>query len=112
MYLECRHIMPSGAKCHSPAMRGTAYCFFHAPGRRNAQGQRRAHKKSLKLPGLVDCEAVNIALVQVLNAIASSKLDPGNAGQLLFGLRIASDNLQTTRRLKAGSKKPELIANS
>ena len=37
MYPECRHIMPDGAKCHSPAMRGMAYCYYHTPGRRSGR---------------------------------------------------------------------------
>jgi len=91
MYQECSHIMPSGAKCHSPALRGKAYCYFHVPGRRNAQGQRRPRNKPLQIPALVDRGAIQTALSQVLNAIGSSKISTKAAGQLLFGLRIASD---------------------
>ena len=29
MYFECRHIMPNGARCHSPALRATPYCYYH-----------------------------------------------------------------------------------
>jgi hypothetical protein len=104
MYPECRHIMPTGAKCHSPAMRGTAYCFFHAPGRRNVQGQTRAHKKPLKLPPLTNRNAVRAAVSQVLDAIFSSSVSPKSAGQLLFGLRIASDNFRTPGRPKSKSQ--------
>jgi len=91
-------MMPSGSKCHSPALRGTAYCFFHTPGRRTAQGQNRARKKPLKLPPLVDSAAIQSALGQVLNAIGSSTISSRSAGQLLFGLRIASDNLRRPGR--------------
>ena len=94
MYQECRHIMPNGAKCHSPAMRGMAYCYFHVAGRRAAQGQSRARKKPLKLPALTDRNAVQVAVNQVLDAIGSSAISPRSAGQLLFGLRIASDNFR------------------
>jgi hypothetical protein len=31
MCQECRHIMPGGAKWHSPAMRGMTNRYFHAP---------------------------------------------------------------------------------
>ena len=91
MFQECRHIKSNGVKCHSPALRGMAYCFFHAPGRRNAQGQSRAHKKPLKLPALVDRHSVQVALSQVLNAIGSSSVSLRAAGQLLYGLQTASD---------------------
>ena len=92
MYPECRHIMPNGAKCHSPAMRGMAYCYFHTPGRRSAQD--RVQKKPLKLPALDDRTAIQIAVTQVLNAIGSSKINRRAAGQLLYGLQIASENLR------------------
>jgi len=29
MFNLCRHIMPSGAKCHAPALRGKPYCYYH-----------------------------------------------------------------------------------
>ena len=29
MFNLCRHIMPSGAKCHTPALRGKPYCYYH-----------------------------------------------------------------------------------
>jgi len=98
MYPECRHIMPNGAKCHSPAMRGMAYCYFHTPGRRSAQGQGRAQKKPLKLPVLDDRTAIQIAVTQVLNAIGSSKISRRSAGQLLYGLQIASEVLRRPGR--------------
>lgn len=98
MYAECRHIMPNGAKCHSPAMRAMAYCYFHTPGRRSAQGQGHAQKKPLKLPALDDRAAIQIAVTQVLNAIGSSKINRRTAGQLLYGLQIASENLRRPGR--------------
>lgn len=98
MYPECRHILPTGAKCHSPAMRGMAYCYFHTPGRRSAQALGRAHKKPLKLPALDDRAAIQIAVTQVLNAIASSKINRRTAGQLLYGLQIASETLRRPGR--------------
>jgi hypothetical protein len=94
MYQECRHIMPSGAKCHSPAMRGMA----HTPARRAAYGQSRARKKPLKLPAMVDRNAVLVAINQVFDAISSSTITPRSAGQLLFGLQIVSNNLRRPGR--------------
>ena len=90
MCQECRPIVPTGAKCHSPPMRAIACCFFHAPGRRPAQGQNRARNKPLNLPALVDRNALQIALSQVLDTISSSMLNPRSAGQLLYALQIAS----------------------
>jgi hypothetical protein len=37
MFRECRHIKTDGKKCHSPAKRGSAFCYFHARSRRREQ---------------------------------------------------------------------------
>jgi hypothetical protein len=94
MYVECRHRMPNGSNCHSPAMRGMAWCYFHVPGRRSSQGRSQARLKPLKLPALVDRKAVQIAITQVLNAMGPRKISQESAWKMLFGLRIASDNLR------------------
>ncbi len=107
MYPECRHIMPNGVHCHSPAMRGMAYCYFHVPGRRSSQGRSQARLRPLKLPAMVDRNAVQIALTQVLNAIGPRKISQKSAGQMLFGIRMALDNLRDPDQLsqpkRAGS---------
>ena len=104
MFQECRHIMPSGAKCHSPALHGMAYCYFHVQGRRPAKGQGRVHKQPLKLPVLKDRSAIQIALGQVLSAISSSKINARSAGQLLHGLQIASDIVRHSGRPGSGTE--------
>jgi len=93
MYQECRHIMPNGVRCHSPALRGTAYCYFHTRLNRFAAEQSSGQDEPLKLSVLEDRSSIQIALAQVLNALASSKLDPRRAGLFLYGLQIASQNV-------------------
>jgi len=66
-------------------------------------GPGRVQKKPLKLHALKDRDAIPVALGQVLNAISASTLTEKSAGQLLFGLRIASDNLRNAARPKAES---------
>jgi hypothetical protein len=94
MYQECRHIMPNGVRCHSPALRGTAHCYFHTRVNRFAVEQSRGQDEPLKLSVLEDRSSIQIALAQVLNALASSKLDPRRAGLFLYGLQIASQNVE------------------
>ena len=90
MFKECRHIMPSGARCHSPALRDQPYCYFHTSLHRSAAQKSVFDDPSLTLPALEDSSAVQIALTQVLGALSSSKLDPRRAGLLLYGLQIAA----------------------
>ncbi|MGC1463393.1 MAG: hypothetical protein WA802_14410, partial [Terracidiphilus sp.] len=82
----------------SPAMRGMAYCFFHAPARRLMQGHSRVHKKPLTLTALTDRSAILAAVHQVLDAISASTITERSAGRLLFGLQIASDTLRRAGR--------------
>jgi hypothetical protein len=37
MYMACRHIKSDDKKCHSPARRRSAFCYFHARSRRCEQ---------------------------------------------------------------------------
>jgi len=90
--------MPSGAKCHFIALRGMTYCYFHVPGRRPAQGQGRVSNRPFKLPVMKDRSAIQLALGQVLSAINSSKINARSAGQLLYGIQIASDNIRRAGR--------------
>jgi hypothetical protein len=101
--------MPNGSNCHSPAMRGSAWCYFHVPGRRSSQGRSQARLKPLKLPALVDRNAVQTAITQVLNAMGPRKISQESAWKMLFGLRIAADNLRHTDLL-SHPKKEESIS--
>lgn len=90
MYLACRHIRPGGVRCQSPALKGQAFCYFHA----------RLHSSSK--PGLIengllpvpeDSAAIQESLGRIFQAIVLSHIDPKQAGQLLWGLQIASSIL-------------------
>ncbi|MGC1462610.1 MAG: hypothetical protein WA802_10440 [Terracidiphilus sp.] len=100
MYLECRHVLHNGAKCHSPALRGTNYCYFHSRLHRHATPSRTssasapAEPEPLKIPILEDRSAILIALSQIVDALFSSKIDPRSAGLSLYALQIASQNVE------------------
>jgi hypothetical protein len=81
-----------------------AFCYFHVPGRRSPQGRSQARLKPLKLPALVDRKAVQTAITQVLNAMGPRKISRESAWKMLFGLRIAADNLRHTDLLSHPEK--------
>jgi hypothetical protein len=107
MYHECRHIMPSGSRCHSPALRNTHFCFFHTRLHRSIEPKSKFADQSLQLPVIEDASSVQIALNQVLSALGSGQLEPRRAGLLLYGLQIAA---QITARSK--DHKPSEIVRS
>lgn len=88
--MDCHHVMPSGERCKSPAMRGTQLCYFHSRLRR-VTGQRcKPGKKPLKLPFLEDRVAIQLAVSQILDAIAANTIDPRRASLMLRALQIGS----------------------
>jgi len=90
---ECRHIMPNGTKCNSPALRGKPFCYFHTRLHALTSAPPRAPEQPLKLPVLEDRSAIQIALAQIFDALGSNQLDPRRAGLFLYGLQIASQNV-------------------
>jgi hypothetical protein len=89
MFIECRHIKPSGLKCKSPAVRNTPFCYFHTSLDRSRNPSASNNKEPLHLPSLEDATGVQLALQEILNALGSSRIDPQRAGIYLRGLQIA-----------------------
>ena len=48
----------------------------------------------LDLPPLEDTASIQLALIDVLQALAANQLEPKRAGLLLYGLQVASANVQ------------------
>ena len=68
------------------------------PGRstgERAEGETTAaHPASLDLPPVEDAASIQLALIDVLQAIAANQLDSKRAGLLLYGLQVASVNVK------------------
>ena len=96
---HCRHIKEDGVFCQTPALHGRDYCHFHlrALGRRMRMARERARHEThrLVLPLLEDMNAVQVALMHVLDALAAGQLEEKRAGLLLYGLQQASANLRS-----------------
>ena len=111
---QCEHIKSNGEFCGSPALRGRHYCYFHLThiGRRLRAERSRAHlagvareyglnpeaaeaasEMALELPALEDANSIQIALMQVIDAILHNQLDNKRAGLVLYALQTASSNL-------------------
>ena len=97
----CRHIKTNGIQCHAVALRDETFCYFH---KRLNEGHRlyrstMASKKRLMdrgfiiaLPPLEDRLAVQLALSEVINALACNFIDSKRANALFFGLKLAAAN--------------------
>jgi hypothetical protein len=85
----------NGMQCGSPALHRRRQCFFHERAR---EQHNRIVKDQLKqarfvLPLLEDANAVQMALMQVMQLLAWGEMDHKMAGLLLYGLQTASANL-------------------
>lgn len=106
---QCEHIKTNGEFCGSPALRRRNYCYFHltAVGRRlrieRAHASMRARAAEtfdvaiapveLELPLLEDANSIQIALMQVIDAVLHNRIDSKRAGLVLYALQTASSNL-------------------
>ncbi len=87
---ECRHLLTNGCKCKSPALRGQPYCYFHTRVHRHNTQPPIAPQEPLRIPVLEDQNAIQLAVSQVLDALASSRLDRAQAALFLRGIQIAA----------------------
>ena len=58
----------------------------------NTHGSASAEATSLDLPPIEDTASIQLALIEVLQALAVNQLDTKRAGLLLYGLQVASAN--------------------
>ncbi len=100
----CRHVHANGALCKSPPLRNRDYCHFHLDqiGRqlRAARSRARHLPSRLKLPLLEDPFAVQVALMQMADAITYNEIDVQRGRLLMSVLRLASRNLTAARAWK------------
>ena len=103
MHIElCRSIRTNGVQCRAAALTGSPLCYFHARLHHGHARYRQTEASRLYLhliPGqnielgpLEDRESIQIAISQVVNALATGQLEPKRATALLYGLQLASSN--------------------
>ncbi len=94
----CHEIKESGTLCRSAAVIGRHYCYFHLRHRARrlvmARARARGQRWRLQLPALEDLPSVQVALMQVLDAVANDCIDPRRAGLMLYGLQQAATILR------------------
>lgn len=85
----CRHIMPTGCPCQSPAKRESAYCYFHA--RLHGPSQRVPQPQiALELPPIDSPRAIRESVSIICNLLLARKIHPRQAGRILYGLQLAA----------------------
>ena len=110
--MKCRHIKSDGRKCGSPALRDKAYCYFHMQMHRAIHGQKDDSDAIVNLPPMDDRGAIQVALTQVLRALGSKRLDPRRAGQLLYGIQIATRAVERSIYVSPSQLVPSLTTDA
>jgi hypothetical protein len=112
MYNECRHLFLSGKKCGSPALKHQNFCYYHSNTRKREkraadnQPYDRINPKNtaLALPTLDEGDAIQLAISEVVLALANNTIDPRRARIMLYGLQIASQHYR--HKIKSGARVP------
>lgn len=94
MYNLCRHMMPSGARCQSPALRGAIYCYFHNNLHAHGNPSAASRTEILQLINIEDTRGIQLALTQILHCLGDTRLDSRRAGLYLYALQIAAQLTQ------------------
>lgn len=94
MFELCHHVMPSGARCQSPALAGNPLCYFHSRQRRIV-AQNRDRTVSILLPLVEDASSLLLATNELLAALADSRIKPEIAAILLRGLDLARKTIRS-----------------
>ncbi len=99
---RCCHLKANGDRCGSPAVSGKELCYFH--------DKALADEHRIRLPVLEDANAIQVALMIVMDGLYRGNLNYKKAALLLYGLQIATINLRQLRLVPAAG--PELAVQS
>jgi hypothetical protein len=94
---ECRHIKTNGEKCHAVSLRGKAYCYFHMRLHSTVAGARKPTKSKDRPIDFTFTDspvAIQLGAYQVLSALGSLSISPHRAGQMLYALQVATQNVE------------------
>ncbi len=98
----CSFPKPDGSPCGSPALRGKKLCYFHHRHQKRLQyaagAIRRADVLGPRLPAMKSLHDVQVAISEVLNAMADQRLSIQRAGRILFDIQQATIPLRTPHR--------------
>jgi hypothetical protein len=91
----CTHIKVTGVRCGSPALRGEQFCYFHQRMMRGVATPPNARLHPIAL--IENEEAIQVSLMEVINALARNTIDLHRAQLILRALTIAVRNARRVR---------------
>jgi len=110
---HCRHRKEDGFYCQAPALHGRDYCYHHlrSLGRRLRMARALAQREPyhIVLPLLDNKHSIQVAIMQVLDAMSNGLLTEKRGRIMLFGLQLAATNL---RSLLKDAAQPDVSSES
>ena len=94
----CRHILATGNRCRALAVQDSPFCWFHR-NLRHRPKKEGSPEPILDLPALEDAVSIQIALSDVVGALAAGRINAKSAGTLLYGLQVAGHNVRKAAAL-------------
>jgi hypothetical protein len=93
---KCVHIKMNGRQCQAPALKRGRYCVFHSRTRQQSRNIMKKYVGAMEyeLPVLEDAQAVQLALMSVMQMLAKGSIEHKTAGLMLYALQTASSNLR------------------
>jgi len=92
---SCTHIKVTGVRCGSPTLRGEQFCYFHQRAHRGVRTPPQARLHPIAL--IEDEESIQMALMEVINALMRNTIDLKRATLILRALHIAVKNARRVR---------------
>src|SRR5580693_1187590 len=95
---RCQHVKMNGTQCGSPALRCRRLCFFHVrcQEQRTRIVENQFKQARFVVPVLEDANAVQMALMQVMELLGNGQMEHKTAALMLYALQTASCNLRNT----------------
>lgn len=81
--------MPNGRRCHSPALRGMAYCYHHHKLHHALNRSKHSHPR-VELPTVENRADLEAAIIHVCDALGQARIDKKRAGLMIQALQIAT----------------------
>jgi hypothetical protein len=100
----CTHVKVTGLRCGSPALREEKFCYFHQRMIRGVPTPKSARIHPIAL--IENEEAIQVALMETINAIVRNTIDMQRANLILRALNIAVRN---SRRVRFDRCESEMI---
>jgi len=104
----CRHVKEDGTYCGSPSLQKRKFCYYHLTHRarrlRRALALSRNEPYQLILPPLENLGSAQVALSEIVQALASGQLEPRTAGKMLYAIQQATTIMLRLAQMKMNQR--------